>query len=230
MNKKKIVALVPLKANSERVPGKNFRQLGDRPLFAWIIDTLLSVADIDQVVINTDARSILAENGLVETDRLKIRDRKPELCGDFVSMNLILEDDIHHCDADIFLMTHVTNPFISAVTVQSALDTYVKARDKYDSLFSVNKIQSRFYREDGSPLNHDPDNLIRTQDLPPLYEENSCLYLFTSQSFDKTKARIGQVPMMYPTPLLESIDIDNAEDWYLAEALARQLIATGVHV
>ncbi|MCE2915673.1 MAG: hypothetical protein LW768_09035, partial [Rubrivivax sp.] len=86
----KIVALLPMKANSERVVGKNFRDFNGKPLFRWILDTLLSVGDIDRVVINTDARGILAEHGLVDSDRVTIRDRKPEICGDFVSMNLVL--------------------------------------------------------------------------------------------------------------------------------------------
>ncbi len=105
MNKQKIVALLPMKANSERVKGKNFREFNGKPLFRWILDTLLSVDDIDCVIINTDAREILAKKGLVETDKIIIRDRKPEICGDMVSMNLIIEDDLQNVDADIYLMT-----------------------------------------------------------------------------------------------------------------------------
>ena len=92
-NKLNIVALLPMKAHSSRVPGKNFRELSGKPLFRWILDTLLAVDEISKVVINTDARSILNDNGLEESDRIVIRDRKQELCGDEVSMNLVLEDD-----------------------------------------------------------------------------------------------------------------------------------------
>ena len=154
----KIVALLPMKANSERVKGKNFRELAGKPLFKWILDSLLAVKEIDCVVINTDARHILAENGLVESERVIIRDRKPELCGDMVSMNLILADDIHAIDADTYLMTHTTNPLISSDTIQSGFKKLAENPDK-DSLFTVNKIQTRFYREDCSAVNHDPDNL-----------------------------------------------------------------------
>ena len=121
MEKCKIVALLPMKANSERVKGKNFKEFYGKPLFRWILDTLLSVNDIDFVVINTDARGILAKNGLVETDKIIIRDRKPEICGDMVSMNLVIEDDVRNVDADIYLMTHATSPLIEANTVQRAL-------------------------------------------------------------------------------------------------------------
>ena len=110
MSSKRVVALLPMKAHSERVKGKNFKPLAGKPLFKWILDSLLAVEDVDLVVINTDAREILLENGLQESDRVKIRDRKEELQGDFVSMNLILEDDIAAVPADTYLMTHTTNP------------------------------------------------------------------------------------------------------------------------
>ncbi|NSY35202.1 acylneuraminate cytidylyltransferase family protein [Pseudoalteromonas sp. JC28] len=219
----KIVALLPIKANSERVKGKNFRELAGKPLFQWILDALLSNSDIDQVVINTDAKDILVENGLKESERVVIRERKPELCGDLVSMNLILADDIEAVPADIYLMTHTTNPLITQNTIKKAIQTFATQKE-FDSLFSVNKIQTRFYRADVSPVNHDPDNLIRTQDLEPWFEENSCLFLFTEQSFTKTNARIGKKPMMYLTPALESIDIDEPEDWELASALAERIV------
>ena len=86
----------------------------------------------------------------------------------------------------------------------------------YDSLFSVNRHQTRFYRADGTPINHDPDNLIPTQDLEPWFEENSCFYLFSKGSFAATRARIGEKPILYETPKLEAIDIDEQEDWDMA--------------
>lgn len=219
MKARKIVALLPMKANSERVKGKNFRQLAGRPLFQWILDSLLAVPEIDQVIINTDARHILAEHGLEEQDRVVIRDRKPELCGDLVSMNLIIEDDIAAIDADIYIMTHTTNPMISAGTIKAGLDELMQSSHN-DSLFTVNKVQTRFYRVDGSAVNHDPANLIRTQDLEPWFEENSCLYYFSKESFDKTGARIGENPIMMETPPLESLDIDEPHDWEMVSALA----------
>ncbi|MEJ2767036.1 acylneuraminate cytidylyltransferase family protein [Photobacterium sp. MCCC 1A19761] len=217
--KNKIVALLPMKANSERVKGKNFRELAGKPLFRWILDELLSVSEIDKVVINTDARHILEENGLIESDRVTIRDRKPELCGDMVSMNLILADDIEAVEADTYIMTHTTNPLITADTIRAGLKE-LDENPNNDSLFTVNKTQTRFYREDCSAVNHDPENLIRTQDLEPWYEENSCLFYFTRESFKKTSARIGETPLMMVTPPLESLDIDEPHDWEMVAALA----------
>lgn len=218
----RIVALLPMKAHSERVSGKNFREFCGKPLYRWVLDMLLSLDEIDQVVINTDARSILLENGLVESPRVVLRDRRSELCGDFVSMNRIIEDDIAAVGADLYLMTHTTNPLLGRGTVQAALAAYSAGRKQgcCDSLFTVNRFQTRFYREDGSPVNHDPANLIRTQDLEVWYEENSNLYLFTRESFTLSQARIGQEPRLFESPADESIDIDDAESWRLAERIA----------
>lgn len=228
-HKPRVVALLPMKANSERVKGKNFREFCGKPLFRWILDTLLEVDEIDEVVINTDARHILAQNGLVETDRVKIRDRRPEICGDLVSMNLVLADDVANVEADVYLMTHTTNPLVSAGTIRRALAAFAQARDAgtADSLFTVDKVQTRFYRADCSPVNHDPDNLVRTQDLEPWFEENSNIYLFTRPSFASTNARIGRMPMMFENPSFESIDIDTPEDWDFAVVAARFLQEQG---
>jgi CMP-N-acetylneuraminic acid synthetase len=224
-NEKSIVALLPMKAHSERVKGKNFRLFNGKPLFRWILDTLLSIEEISMVVINTDARGILTENGLVESPRLLIRDRRPEICGDAVSMNLVLADDVANVDAGVYLMTHTTNPLLGAATIRAALQRFEQARESgdADSLFSVNRFQTRFYRADGSAVNHDPDNLVRTQDLEPWFEENSNLYLFTRQSFAATKARIGRRPLMFETPRMESFDIDDQTGWDMAELVCHYL-------
>jgi CMP-N-acetylneuraminic acid synthetase len=174
--KPRIVALLPMKANSERVKGKNFRLFNGKPLFQWVLDTLLSVEEIDQVIINTDARHILAENGLVDRERVMIRDRKPEICGDFVSMNLVLGDDVANVPAD---------------------------------------------------MNHDPKNLIRTQDLEPWFEENSNLFVFSGESFKAANARIGLKPVMLEQRKTESIDIDDAESWEMAEAMSMYVAKKG---
>ncbi len=217
-----IVALLPMKAHSARVSEKNFRDFNGKPLFRWILDTLLEISEISKIVINTDAREILGEKGLIDAKRIQIRDRSANLCGDFVSMNRILEDDIKHVPADRYLMTHTTNPLLKTSTIRRALGAFQQARETgtADSLFAVNRIQTRFYREDGTAVNHDPKSLVRTQDLEPWYEENSTLYIFTAESFAKTNARIGERPILFETPKLESIDIDGQEDWDLAKALA----------
>jgi CMP-N-acetylneuraminic acid synthetase len=228
--KKKIVALLPMKANSTRVKGKNFKDFCGKPLFRWILDSLLAVEEIDQVVINTDAKNILAENGLVSSDRVLIRQRKAEICGDEVSMNKVLADDVENIVADIYLMTHTTNPLLSTTTIKKAIAQYNRAlsEDTADSLFTVNKIQTRFYTEDCKAINHDPDNLIPTQDLEPWYEENSNLYLFNRDSFAETDARIGARPTMMVSPALECSDIDTPDDWDRAVVMTHYMLDKGL--
>jgi CMP-N-acetylneuraminic acid synthetase len=223
--KSKVVALLPMKAHSERVKGKNFKKFIDKPLFKWVLDTLLSVSIIDKVIINTDARKNLEENNLFENDRIIIRDRKLDLVGDFISMNKIIQDDINNIDSDLYLMTHTTNPFLSKTTIENSIHTYNNLRQDngVDSLFTVDKIQNRLYEFNGKPINHDPTKLIRTQDLTPWYQENSNLYLFTKNSFNSTNARIGKNPYLFETPKIESIDIDDVNDWNFAEIVAQSL-------
>ena len=216
------VALLPMKAHSQRVVGKNFRLFAGKPLFRWILDTLLGIDAIGSIIINTDARDVLKSNGLLESERVVIRDRKPELCGDEVSMNRILEDDLAAVESDFYLMTHTTNPLLGGGTIRSAISEYQEALESGggDSLFSVNRYQTRFYKEDGSPINHDPENLLPTQELEPWYEENSNLYLFTRSSFQSTGSRIGKRPILFETPKMESSDIDSETEWRIAEVLA----------
>ena len=221
-NQFRLVALLPMKANSSRVPRKNFKDIAGKPLARWILDTLVSIELIDKIVINTDAIEELAEIGIrngAHNGRVIIRQRPSELCGDTVSMNKIIADDLTFINAENYLMTHTTNPLLSEETVRKAIDTFHDGLCVHDSLFSVNRHQTRFYDRQVKPINHDPDNLVQTQDLEPFFEENSCLYLFSKSSFKSTNARIGQKPMMMEIPKIEAIDIDEPDDWVLAKKL-----------
>jgi CMP-N-acetylneuraminic acid synthetase len=221
------IALLPMKRNSSRVIGKNFKKFCGKPLFSWVLETLLDIPEIDRVIINTDAIDILREHQIINHQKVLLKDRPKILCGDEVSMNKIIQDDISDFNADRYIMTHTTNPLISQSTIVQALEYYKMQCEKgvNDSLFTVNKIQSRFYTEDAQAINHDPNNLLPTQELTPWFEENSNLYIFSRSSFGKTNARIGAKPTLFPTPLEESIDIDTPEDWHLGEALTKVLKA-----
>ena len=221
--KNRIIALLPMKANSERIKGKNFKDFNGKPLFRWILDSLLEVKEINAVVINTDATKILSEYGLTDSNRVKIRDRNREICGDTVSMNKVIEDDVKNVTADIYLMTHTTNPLLSPDTIRKALKYFLKMKQKNetDSLFTVNKIQTRFYNKNVSAINHELNNLIPTQELEPWYEENSNLYIFTRDSFLKTNSRIGNKPIMYEMSRIESVDIDTPDDWEFSLVAAK---------
>lgn len=213
-----LVALLPMKAHSERVKNKNFKDLCGKPLYRWILDNLLNSSEIDLIVINTDAELLLNNKELLNNKRILLRERPEEIRGDFVSMNKVLEDDVKNISSKWYLMTHTTNPLLKIKTIKEAISK-IKSNTKNDSLFSVTKFQTRFYRADGSAVNHDPNVLLRTQDLEPWYEENSNLYLFSRESFLKNNSRIGHTPFLFEMNKTEAIDIDEPEDWEQAVAL-----------
>jgi CMP-N-acetylneuraminic acid synthetase len=216
-------AFLPIKHHSERVPGKNFLLLNGKPLFMWIVDALLACEKISQIVIDTDSDDDYLQ-GLKSVDRIVLKKRAPSLIGDDVSMNLLIEDFLSDQINDVFLMTHATNPFLSSKTITAAIEKFnEEVKNDFDSLVSVNTFQSRFYDQGFNPVNHKPNVLLKTQDLPLVYEENSCLYIFTKKSFEgNNKNRIGKSPFLFTTPKFESIDIDTREDWNFAELVASQ--------
>jgi len=215
----KIIALLPMKGHSERVPNKNLRNFNSSPLFHIILKKLDKVDLIDEIIINTDSNDI-AKSALKVSQKVKIISRPKELCGDFVPMNDIIDYDISNSDGDIYIQTHSTNPLLKTNTLERALKFFIDCEDKYDSIFSVTKHQSRFYDDKLNAVNHNPKELLRTQDLPPLFEENSCFYIFTKNSFiNNSKKRIGLNPYIYTMEKLESVDIDEQEDFILAELL-----------
>ena len=108
-------------------------------------------------------------------------------------------------------------------TITAAIQTFIGSKPKKDSLFSVTRFQTRFYHENGEALNHDPEVLIKTQDLPVMYEENSCIYLFTKEAFEKNKRRIGDNPILFEMEQIEAVDIDVEEEFVLAEKLHKVL-------
>lgn len=224
-----LAALLFVKAHSARVPGKNFRPLGGVPLFQWIISTLRSLNEVSSIVIDTDAAPQLRAAGLVEDQRLVLRDRPAELRGDHVTANALIGSLLAEVPARVYLSTHVTNPFLGRDTIRAAIARFreVYASGKADSLVAVNVHRARFFDAAGRALNHDPRHLLPTQALEPLYEENSNLYLFDSASFERTGSRIGERPLFFPTRRHESLDIDEPEDFLLAERIAAGMKTTG---
>ena len=210
----KIKALVPMKGHSERVPNKNIRLIAGKPLFHWILESLSKSQYIDEIIINTDSEEI-AENASANFDVIILK-RPEELCGDMVSMSPLIKHDISHTSGSLFLQTHSTNPLVKTETIDRAIETFYRLSD-HDSLFTVTPMWTRIFWKDGEPINHDPDNLIRTQDLDPIYEENSCLYIFSRDIFNKRENRLGFNPKMMIMDPIESIDIDEEHDFQLAE-------------
>jgi CMP-N-acetylneuraminic acid synthetase len=136
-------------------------------------------------------------------------------------MTEVLRYDDSQIGADVYVQTHSTNPFLKPATIERALAEWQTPGHHYDSLFSVQKLQGRLWDSTVRPVNHNPWLLLRTQDLPPLYLENSNLYIFTAELLRTTRRRIGDRPRLFEMEPLEAIDIDDEQTFQLAEALWR---------
>jgi CMP-N-acetylneuraminic acid synthetase len=214
-----IVAFVPMRHSSERVPGKNYRDFNGRPLFHHIVSTLLAVPQIEKVVIDTDSPTI-AEQCAEVFPEVACTPRPHHLLGGDVPMTDVLAHDASEFPASWYLQTHSTNPLLSADTIGRAIQRLAASLDEHDSLFSVTRLQTRLYDRHGVPMNHDPLQLLRTQDLPPVYEENSNIYVF-SQELISNGRRIGDRPVLFEVDPLEAIDIDEEHDFVIAEVVHR---------
>lgn len=224
------IGIVPMRHHSQRVEGKNYRLLGNKPLYHYIIETLLkNECMIDLILIDTDSDTII--NGIIDffgqNDRIIISRRPTEICQPGVSMNTIIK----HClsrnkqfwdENTIFFQTHCTNPFLDSESVYQSLKIFKTG--KYDSIMSVNLFQKRLWTTNGTALNHNPGKLIQTQDLDLLFEENSCFYIFNSNTFLTYNNRIGNKCFFYEmSNKLESWDIDNEEDFEIALIILQYL-------
>jgi CMP-N-acetylneuraminic acid synthetase len=169
------------------------------------------VIDTDSPLISADAESHFPE--------VRVLSRPDHLLGGDVPMNDVLLNDIEQVQADFYVQTHSTNPLLRPETIQEALCTFLDTRDIHDSLFTVTPLYTRLWTPDGDAMNHDPQVLLRTQDLPPVMEENSCLYVFDAATLQDRGNRIGGRPLLYALDPHEAWDIDDELDWSVVEAL-----------
>ena len=224
----KTVALVPMRHHSQRVPGKNYRWLAGKPLYQHILGALQAVPEIDQIVVDTDSPVIL--DGLREFPRARavvtVIERPEHLRADDVPMNEILAYDTAQVEADFYLQTHSTNPLLRPQTISKAIQALTSNYPAYDSLFSVTRLQTRLWDQLGRAINHNPAILLQTQDLPPVYEENSCIYIFTRSNLLARRNRLGERPLMFEIDASEAWDIDDEIDFTIVDTLARTFAAS----
>lgn len=210
-----------MRHHSQRVPGKNYRLLAGRPLFHHIIETLLAIPKISEILVDTDSDPVM-DGVRQHFPQVKVISRPEHLRADDVPMNDILIYDTAQVQADFYLQTHSTNPLLKSETVSRAIQSLITNYPHYDSLFSVTRLQTRLYFQDGQAINHDPAVLIQTQDLPPVYEENSCLYIFTRENLVQRHHRIGKTPIMFEIDADEAWDIDEELDFVITDFLLRR--------
>ena len=217
----RIVALVPMRHHSQRVPGKNYRHLGGKPLFHYIIQTLLDIPEISEVVVDTDSPDVIA--GLKKFfPTIAIIERPEHLRADEVPMNEVLLYDTSQIEADFYLQTHSTNPLLRSGTISSAIQSLLSDYPAYDSLFSVTRWQTRLWDQLGRAINHNPQILLQTQDLPPVFEENSCLYIFRRETLVTLRNRLGKRPKMFEIHAAEAWDIDDELDFVITDFLLKK--------
>ena len=210
-----------MRHHSQRVANKNFRPLAGRPLFHHIIDSLLACSEITQVVVDTDSQPIMQGMQQIFPD-VRILERPEYLRGDTVSMNEVLLYDTSQVESDYYLQTHSTNPLLRPQTISRSIQAFISKTPEFDSLFSVTRLQVRLWDQYGHAINHDPNVLLQTQDLPPVYEENSCLYIFSRQTLVSRKNRLGERPLMFEIDRAEAWDIDEELDFSITEFLLQQ--------
>lgn len=218
----KIVALVPMRHSSERVVGKNYREFAGKPLFFHVIESLLACRSICTVIIDTDS-PVIIEMAKKEFPSVKVLERPEHLRDGSIAMNDVLLNIINQVDADFYLQTHSTNPLLSSTTIEEGINRFARLFPMYDSLFSVTKKNVRYWDILARPINHNQNILLRTQDLPPIFEENSCMYLFSKEILRRKHNRIGDRPYLYEMPELEAQDIDVELNFKVAEFLFKEV-------
>ncbi|WP_342305947.1 acylneuraminate cytidylyltransferase family protein [Methanolobus sp. ZRKC5] len=214
-----ITALLPMKGHSERVPSKNTRTFGKDPLFFHILRSLESADQVSQILVDTDSHKIMS---LIEENfpDVLILERPDYLLGDKVPMTSIIDHDLKHVKTSHFLQTHATNPLLKSGTIDNAIKSYFEGlKNGFDSVMGVTKYQTRFYDHNKNPVNHDPNIMLPSQDMIPLYEDNSNFYIISIENFMNDKKRVGKNPLFVDIPKIESIDIDEPEDFVIAEAV-----------
>ena len=212
----KFSAFIPIKLNSERVPNKNFYEIGGKPLFYYILSTLQSVELVDEIVIDIDHIEIKEKVNMYFND-IKFNLREDNLSSPTESVNKIIDSNINNFKNEYIIQTHVTNPLLTSSSINLAAEQFIKNKKP---LFSVNMFQSRFYNTSTKPINHDVNILLPTQELEPIYEENSNFYIFSKKQFkNNNNKRIGEDSEYYETSKFESFDIDNFDDLNLVEKL-----------
>jgi CMP-N-acetylneuraminic acid synthetase len=218
MSTPRLVAVVPMRHSSERVVGKNYRPFAGQPLYRHIVGQLLACPQIAEVVIDTDSPTIM-EDAARHFPSVRLIERPAHLRDGATPMNDVLLNVVRQVAADFYLQTHSTNPLLRAATIGAAIDRFLAAYPVYDSLFGVTRVQSRLWDALARPINHNAAILLRTQDLPPIYEENSNLYIFTRETLERRHNRIGERPLMFEIDRLEAWDIDEEPDFRIAELI-----------
>lgn len=209
----KIVSFIPIKLNNQRLPGKNTMLLNGRPMCDYIFQTICMVDRIDEKYVYCSDEAIKA----YMPNQMTFLKRDTYLDGFQVKGLEIIERFVKDVDADIYVLTHVTQPFTKASSIENALQKVISG--EYDSAFSAIELQDYMWK-DGKPFNYDMKNIVRTQDLDPIYMETGAFFIFRKEVFTELGQRIGNKPYMHVIDQFEAVDVDTSEDFEFAKAVA----------
>lgn len=209
----RIVAVVPMKLNNVRLPQKNIKKFRNgHPLCWYILSTLLKSENIDDVYVycsNEEIKKYIPQG-------VTYIKRDVSLDQNTTKMNEVLQRFSQDVNADIYVMTHATAPFISVESIDKGICAVVK--EGYDSAFAVKKLKD-FIWKNGEPFNYNLDDIPRTQDLETMYIETSGFYIYKKHIISEFGRRIGLNPRLIEVSEIESCDIDEYEDFIIADAI-----------
>ncbi len=210
-----MIAILPIRKNSKRLINKNIKKINNKPLYKYILNTLIKSSKIKKIIISTDYNLKIKKN-----KKIKILTRPKNLRGN-CNMNLVIEDVLNKVDGKYFLQTHATSPLLKIITLDNAIKYYFSQKI-YDSVFSVTNTKKRLWSFKNKPLNHEVNHSPTTQNLKSIYEENSGFYIFSRKSFFKKKNRIGNRPKLYEINKIEAFDIDDVHDFAIVQKILKK--------
>ena len=213
----KVACFIPIKANSERVPGKNFRQLNGKPLYMYIVEHVIEADVFDDIYIDTNSSEI---KEYVEANGLKVIERKEELAQNTANGNDLL--NYHYTlypKYDFYFQLFATAPYLQPDTIKNSVEILLNS-PKNDSIFTAIQ-HNGFFWLNNNPINYRPSILPRSQDMVPVVEETTGLYVITREALIKYRSRIGALPYIKFVSKFEAIDINTEEDFKIAEFIGK---------
>lgn len=209
----RVVAFVPIKLNSQRLPHKNILPIAGHPLCWHLCNTLVHSKGINEVYVYCSDEEVMK----YLPEGVKFKKREKRLDGDQIKGFEIYHNFIKAVDSDVYVLAHTTSPFIKISSIENALSHILSGEN--DSAFSAERIQT-FAWYHGKPINYDLNDVPRTQDMDPIWVETSAFFMFRKEVFIEYNRRIGFRPFIQEVSGMEAIDIDEKKDYDLACKLA----------
>lgn len=215
----RVVAIVPVRKGSQRVPRKNVRAFAGTTLLDLKLEVLKGISRVDDVIVSTDCEECM---GIARTHGVRVQQRDDYHAGSTVTNDIHWRHIAESTPGEVVFMTQVTSPFVRRSTHVDAIDRYLDSLDTFDSLNSVTP-EKKFLWQDGAPLNYDVDKTPKSQDLPDIVSLNFAITLIARELMIARGNVVGARPQFITLDKTEAIDIDDMTDFAVAEAMFREL-------